>query len=77
MVERDIARAELYIADEIFLCGTAAELVPVREIDGHELGEPGEVTRMIQDKYEDALHGRAPEYAEWLDLVPEPSKVSP
>ena len=76
VVERDIARAELYIADEIFLCGTAAELVPVREIDGHELGEPGEVTRMIQDKYEDALHGRAPEYAEWLDLVPQPSKVS-
>ena len=45
VVERDIARAELYIAEEIFLCGTAAELVPVREIDGHELGEPGEVTR--------------------------------
>ena len=55
VVERDIARAELYIADEIFLCGTAAELVPVREIDGHELGEPGEVTRMIQDKYRGRL----------------------
>jgi branched-chain amino acid aminotransferase len=76
VVERDLARAELYLADEVFLCGTAAELVPVREIDGHELGDPGEVTRLIQAKFEDALHGRAPEYAEWLDLVEEPSKVS-
>ena len=45
VVERDIARSELYLADEVFMCGTAAELVPVREIDGHELGEPGEVTQ--------------------------------
>ena len=69
VVERDIARAELYIAEEAFLCGTAAELVPVCEIDGHELGPPGEMTRMIQAKFEDALHGRAPEYSEWLDPV--------
>ena len=41
VVERDIARAELYLADEVFLTGTAAELVPVREIDDHALGEPG------------------------------------
>ena len=45
VVERDIARAELYLAEEVFLTGTAAELVPVREIDDHELGEPGEITR--------------------------------
>ena len=76
VVERDIARSELYLAEEVFLCGTAAELVPVREIDGHDLGEPGEVTRVIQAKFEDALHGRAPEYAEWLDLVEQPSKVT-
>jgi branched-chain amino acid aminotransferase len=76
VVERELARAELYLAEEVFLCGTAAELVPVREIDGHELGEPGEITRVIQAKFDDALHGRAPEYAEWLDLVQEPSKVS-
>jgi branched-chain amino acid aminotransferase len=69
VIERDVARAELYIAEEAFLCGTAAELVPVREIDGHELGRPGEVTRVIQAKFEDALHGRAQEYSEWLDLV--------
>ncbi|MET0956957.1 MAG: branched-chain amino acid transaminase [Solirubrobacterales bacterium] len=76
VVERDIARAELYLAEEIFLCGTAAELVPVREVDGHELGDIGEVTRVIQAKFEDALHGRAPEYSEWLDPVGQPSKVT-
>src|SRR4029077_11832509 len=68
VVERDIARSELYLAEEAFLVGTAAELVPIREIDDHPIGEPGEVTRVIQAKFEDALHGRAQEYAEWLDL---------
>ena len=74
--ERDIARAELFLADEVFLTGTAAELVPVREVDDHQIGEPGEVTRVIQGKFEDALHGRAPEYLEWLDVVEQPSKVT-
>ena len=82
VVERDIARAELYLAEEIFLTGTAAELVPVREVDDHPIGEPGEITRVVQAKFEDALHGRAEEYLEWLDPVEvpagadEPSKVS-
>ena len=69
MVERDVSRSELYLADEIFLTGTAAELVPVREIDDHEIGAAGEVTKVIQAKFEDALHGRAQEYLEWLDVV--------
>ncbi|HEY5976768.1 MAG TPA: branched-chain amino acid transaminase [Solirubrobacterales bacterium] len=82
VVERDIARAELYLADEIFFTGTAAELVPVREVDDHEIGDPGEITRVVQAKFEDALHGRAEEYLEWLDPVEvtaeadAPSKVS-
>ena len=76
VVERDIARAELYLAEEVFLTGTAAELVPVREIDDHALGAPGEITAVIQAKFEDALHGRAQEYAEWLDVVTERSKVT-
>jgi branched-chain amino acid aminotransferase len=76
VVERDIARAELYLADEAFLCGTAAELVPVREVDDHEIGPPGELTKLIQAKFEDALHGRAQEYLEWLDFVEVPSKVT-
>jgi branched-chain amino acid aminotransferase len=82
VVERDIARAELYLAEEIFFTGTAAELVPVREVDDHPIGDPGETTRVIQGKFEDALHGRAEEYLEWLDPVgtasgaEQPSKVS-
>jgi branched-chain amino acid aminotransferase len=75
--ERDIARAELYIAEEVFLTGTAAELVPVREIDDHPLGEPGEMTRVIQARFEDALAGRAAEYLEWLDFVEQPPTTEP
>jgi len=74
--ERDVARAELYLADEVFFTGTAAELVPVREIDDHPLGAPGEITQHVQAKFEDALHGRAEEYREWLDVVDVPSKVT-
>jgi branched-chain amino acid aminotransferase len=75
VIERDIARAELALADEVFLTGTAAELTPMREIDDIPIGEglPGPVTREIQGVFDDALHGRAPQYADWLDLVPVPS----
>ena len=75
LVERDIARAELALADEVFLTGTAAELTPLREIDDLEIGPPGPVTREIQQVFDDALHGRAAQYAEWLDVVPVPSKA--
>ncbi len=75
VVERDVARSELYIAEEIFLTGTAAELVPVREIDDHPLGDPGEITRHVQAKFQDALYGRAEEYLEWLDFVESPAEV--
>jgi branched-chain amino acid aminotransferase len=77
VVERDIARAELYLAEEVFLTGTAAELVPVREIDDHEIGGPSEITRVIQGKFDDALHGRLEEYREWLDPVGEPTGTPP
>lgn len=73
VTERDIARSELYLADEVFMCGTAAEVVPVREIDDHPLGEPGEVTRLVQQAYDDAIFGRSPEYSDWLDLVTDPA----
>ena len=76
VVERDIARAELYLAEEVFLTGTAAELVPVREIDDHPLGGPGEITRHVQGKFEDALIGKAEEYLEWLDFVETPASES-
>jgi branched-chain amino acid aminotransferase len=75
VVERNIARAELYLADEVFLSGTAAELVPVREIDDHQIGSgrPGPVTQALQRVFDDALHGRDERYLEWLDVVKVPS----
>ena len=75
VIERDIARAELLLADEVFLTGTAAELTPVREIDGIEIGPPGEITRQVQQVFTDALHGRVERYAHWLDVVQVPSKA--
>jgi len=72
VIERDIARADLYLADEMFLTGTAAELVPVREVDDHAIGagEPGEITLVLQRAFQDALYGRNERYLEWLDLIP-------
>jgi len=75
VVERNLARAEVALADEVFLTGTACELTPLREIDDMPIGEgePGPITREIQSAFEDALYGRSPQYADWLDLVPVPS----
>lgn len=71
VVERNIARAEMYLADEVFMTGTAAELVPVVEIDDHKVGSgrPGEITRKLQSTFDDAIHGRDARYLEWLDFV--------
>jgi branched-chain amino acid aminotransferase len=67
--QRHIPRGELYLADEVFLTGTAAEIVPVREIDDHLLGPPGELTQAIQARFFDAIKGKREEYLEWLDFV--------
>jgi branched-chain amino acid aminotransferase len=79
VVERDVARAEMYLADEMFMSGTAAELVPVREVDDHPIGtgKPGEVTRVLQAAFDDAVHGRAERYREWLDPVPPSALQAP
>ena len=55
----------------MFLSGTEAEIVPVREIDDHAVGtgKPGEITRVIQAAFDDAIHGRSERYREWLDPV--------
>jgi branched-chain amino acid aminotransferase len=76
IVERNLARAELYLADEVFMSGTAAEMVPVCEIDDHRIGEgvAGPVTRAVQTVFLDALHGRDARYREWLDIVKLPSR---
>ena len=67
--QRDVSRGELYQADEVFLTGTAAEIVPVREIDDHVVGPPGELTQAIQTRFFDAIKGKRDEYLEWLDFV--------
>lgn len=67
--EDDITRASLYLADEAFFTGTAAELTPIREIDGHEIGKPGEITKKLQDKFFEVIRGHDENYKDWLDFV--------
>jgi branched-chain amino acid aminotransferase len=67
--ERQLARADLYTADEIFCTGTAAEVTPVREVDHRVLGDPGPVTQTIQQRYFSVVRGEDEKYLGWLDLV--------
>jgi branched-chain amino acid aminotransferase len=78
VVERDIARGELYLADEVFMTGTAAELTPLREIDDRPVGDgvPGPITLDVQRAFEDALHGRSDRYADWLDVLPRSAEAA-
>ena len=71
VVERNVARAEMYLADEVFMTGTAAELVPVVENDEHLIVSvaPGEITKEQGAAFDDAIHGRSERYREWLDVV--------
>ncbi len=69
VVETDITRASLYLADEAFFTGTAAELTPIREIDGHDIGKPGAITKKIQDKFFEIIKGNDKNYNQWLDFV--------
>jgi branched-chain amino acid aminotransferase len=78
VVERDLARAELYLADEVFLSGTAAEVVPIREVDDHVVGSGarGPVTAVLQRAFTDASRGRDPRHTQWLDYVKVPEPAS-
>ena len=71
VVERSIDRTELYVADEVFLCGTGAQVAPVIEIDRRRIGdgEPGPLTSRLQDLYHEVVTGRNAKYAEWLSAV--------
>ncbi len=69
--ETSLLRSDLYLADEAFLCGTAAEIVPIREVDDREIGEPGEITRKIQETYFAAVHGEVDAYKSWLEYAQE------
>jgi branched-chain amino acid aminotransferase len=66
-----ILRSDLYTADEAFLTGTAAEVVPIREVDDRLIGEPGPVTRQIQETYFSTVRGEVDRYKDWLDYVNE------
>jgi branched-chain amino acid aminotransferase len=69
--ERRFSRDYLYCADEAFMCGTAAEITPVREVDDRRIGkgEMGPITRQIQSTFFRAVRGLEPRYAEWLSPV--------
>ena len=71
MTERPITRDELYIADELFLTGTAAEVTPIREVDRRPVGEGrrGPVTRTLQSAFFDVVAGREGKYERWLTYV--------
>jgi branched-chain amino acid aminotransferase len=64
-----LLRSDLYTADEAFLSGTAAEVVPIRSVDDRELGDPGPVTRQIQETYFAAVRGEDDRYKDWLTHV--------
>ena len=65
----NILRSDLYLADEAFLTGTAAEVVPIRSIDDREIGEPGPITRKIQETYFATVRGQVDQYKDWLEHV--------
>ena len=71
VVEKRITRDEVYIADEAFFTGTAAEVAPIRELDGRKIGvgQRGPITEKLQTLYFDVVHGRNGGHPEWLTLV--------
>ncbi|GAB6073038.1 branched-chain-amino-acid transaminase [Venenivibrio stagnispumantis] len=68
VVERNIARTELYVADEVFFCGTGAQISPVVIIDDRVIGDgsPGKITKFIQNIYFDAVRGKIEKYKNWV-----------
>jgi branched-chain amino acid aminotransferase len=69
VVEANLLRSDLYTADEAFLTGTAAEVVPIRSVDDRMIGEPGEITCKIQETYFAAIRGEVEAYKGWLEYV--------
>ena len=67
--EGNILRSDLYTAEEAFLSGTAAEVVPIRSVDDREIGDPGPVTRAIQERFFEAVRGKRSEYSDWNEYV--------
>jgi len=69
VAEANLLRTDLYLAEEAFLTGTAAEVVPIRSVDDREIGEPGPITRSIQDTYFATVRGEVDRYKDWLEHV--------
>jgi branched-chain amino acid aminotransferase len=71
LVEERFTRDELYVADEAFFTGTAAEITPIREVDNRKIGtgKPGAVTKTLQTAYFDCVHGREKKHEKWLTYV--------
>ena len=77
VLEQPISRDQLYIADEVFVCGTAAECIGLSEIDFRKIGDgkTGPVTRAIQNVYHELIRGKVAKYEAWCDYVEEEVKV--
>jgi len=69
VAEANLLRTDLYLAEEAFLTGTAAEVVPIRSVDDREIGAPGPITKAVQDMYFAAVRGEVDRYKDWLDYV--------
>jgi branched-chain amino acid aminotransferase len=70
VVDKPLIRSDLYLADEVFMTGTAAEVTPLRSIDDHEIGV-GPVTLELQKAYLETVRGESERWAQWLDHVPQ------
>jgi len=71
VIEKRITRDEVYIADEAFFTGTAAEVTPIRELDRRTIGcgSRGPITKVLQTKYFDVVHGRSSKHEDWLSYI--------
>ena len=71
VIERDLPREYLYLCDELFMCGTAAEITPIRSVDGRQVGagKPGALTRRLQERFFDLVEGRGDAPEGWLTVV--------
>ena len=75
VVEKSLIRSDLYLADEVFMCGTAAEVTPLRSVDDCEIGV-GPVTLELQQAYLDTVRGVSDRWAQWRELVPSMTRAA-
>lgn len=76
VIERDLVRSDLFLADEIFVTGTAAEITPIREVDKREIGKPGPITLALQERFFKVVKGEDDKYSHWLEYVKMEEKSS-